>query len=250
MEMININMATIPARIETCAEAVKSLHPKCDNFELMLNGYTDKQALKLKFLLRNCKRVKFNFRDNQLTDSEKYFKIDQQQGYIFTCDDDLWYDPDYIPYMISKIEQYKREAVITLHGRVWPFVPSKDEPIVSFYRDRKDGVNVQGGGAFQALSTVKGDHVILSDKIAGCGGDGVMAWHSDTIKMSYDYCLYPNMSQLWMALRCNEMRVKQIVVEHEEGFVQQLWDGPGIWDDQIYNDKIQTDLINKRWIKR
>ncbi len=242
-----VNMATIPSRIETCAQAVNSLYDQCNCIELMLNGHTREDARKLRFLIKDSFKVNFHFLDNSMTDAAKYFMVDKQLGYIFTCDDDLEYAPNYCDYMIQKIEQYERKAVITLHGRVWPYIPSHDEPIASFYRDRKEGVNIPGGGAFQALSEVKGDHYILSANTAGCGGDGVMAWHSDTIKMSFDYCLYPNMSQLWMALKCNEDRVPQIVVEHQEGFVTQLWDGPGIWDDQIYNDGIQTDLVNKRW---
>jgi hypothetical protein len=247
MDLITANMATIPQRLEVAAEAINSILPQVNRFNVMLNGYSmaDGGKLFMKLNKRYLNKIFFEYLDNSMTDAAKYYRVENQKGYIFTCDDDIFYSPGYVDYMISKIEQYEMKAVISLHGRVWG-----DIPIASFYRDRKEGINVPGGGAFQCLNTVKGDHLVNGHGVYGCAGDGVMAWHSDTIKMTFDYCLLPNMSQLWMALKCNEEDVPQYAVEHEEGFVRQLWEGTGIWDDQVYNDHEQTKLVNDRWIKR
>jgi hypothetical protein len=78
----------------------------------------------------------------------------------------------------------------------------------------------------------------------------VAAWHTDTLKMRYDYIEKPNMSQLWLALVCNKFDVPQIVVEHPDGYIEQIWDGPGIWDKENRGDRVQTELINTRWIVR
>jgi hypothetical protein len=102
------------------------------------------------------------------------------------------------------------------------------------------------------MSQVDGDHVILDAKKAGSGGDGVMCWHSDTLKMRYEYCEEPNMSQLWMALVCNRFNVPQIVVEHPGDYLNYLLDDEmeTIWGKHNQHDGRQTELINTRWIKR
>jgi len=182
--------------------------------------------------------LKIISRQNQKSDGEKHYNIENAEpGYIFTADDDILYPDNYVQYMISKIEQYDRKHVITLHGRVW-----NELPIYSFYRDRKEGFNTAGAGMFRCLETVKGDHFV------DCGGDGVMAYHTDTFRMRYEWVELPNMSQLWVALACNKLGIKQLCVEHEAGWINALWDGPGIWDTENENDSVQTNLVNTRWI--
>ena len=100
---------------------------------------------------------------------------------------------------------------------------------------------------YRCLQGFEGDHRIH------CGGDGVMAWHSDTLKMRYDYCELPDMSQLWMGLKCNEFDIPQIAIGHREGYIKDLLT-PEMFNTSIWNrnkdDSVQTRLINERWIKR
>lgn len=243
MDNITVQIASIPERVASLKLTINSLLTQSHIINVMLNGHSDEQFEDLYSSYALTYGVRFHRRANQMTDGEKYFNIENARpGYIFTCDDDLVYDADYCSYMIDKIEQYGRRAVLSLHGRVWPGLP-----IASFYRDRKEGVNIPGGGAFQCLSNVAGDHIIQGPGVYGCVGDGVAAWHTDTLRMSYDYVHAPNMSQLWLALACNKFGVPQIVAAHMEGFVQQVWDGPGIWDAENYNDGAQTNFINQMW---
>lgn len=235
--MITAQLATIPERIECLEIVIKSLYNQVDRLNIICNGHTDKDLERFIGMPIGDKVI-FYRRNNQMTDGEKYYNIENcEPGYIFTCDDDLQYSENYVQHMINKIEQYERKAVVTLHGRVW-----SDIPIYSFYRDRKEGINIPGGGMFRCTEQVIGDHRVH------CGGDGVMAWHTDTLKMRYEYVELPNMSQLWMALVCNRLGIPQIVVEHDEFMVEAIWDGPGIWDKENQNDGMQTRLINERWI--
>jgi len=245
--MITAQMATIPERMEILPRVIGSLLPQVDRLNVMLNGHSNDQAAIFfnRYFFDN--RINFFRRNNKMTDAEKYYKVeDVGYGYVFTCDDDLWYHPDYVKYMISKIEQYERKAVVTLHGRVW-----NELPITSFYRDRAeinpwDGTEIPNR-MYRCLEPVEGDHRIH------CGGDGVMAWHTDTLLMRYDYCELPDMSQLWMALVCNQRDIPQIAVEHPAGFVVDLLT-EDMFETSIWNrnkhDKVQTQLVNKRWIKR
>jgi hypothetical protein len=244
--MTTAQLATVPERMEALIQVIDSLAPQVDRLNVMLNGHTGEQAVKLYNRYANSKHINFHRRDNSMTDAEKYYRVEELQGYILTCDDDILYPPDYVKYMISKVEQYDRKFVVTLHGRVYSGLP-----IYSFYRDRKPGFNTPGAGMFRCMDEVKGDHIILADGIVGCGGDGVMCWHSDTLQMRYEYCELPNMSQLWMALTCNHFNVPQIVVEHPSDFLTYLLDDdsiPTIWGQHNESDGVQTNLINTRWI--
>ena len=245
--MITVQLATIPERIAILPEVIDSLYLQVDRVNVICNGHTKEQITALSTIYKDMD-VYFYKRENQMTDGEKYYRIEEAEpGYIFTCDDDLLYGPGYVDYMISKIEQYGRKAVISLHGRCW-----EDFPIWSFYRDRADvnpfdGTRMPHDGdkpvIYRCMADVIGDHRVH------CCGDGVAAWHTDTLRMKYEYVELPNMAQLWLCLTCNRFDVPQIVVEHKEGIVENLWDGEGIWDRQK-DDSIQTGLINQRWIER
>ncbi len=229
-EFITCQMATIPSRMAELSKVIDSILPQVDRLNVMLNGHSidDAAMIKNKY---NGKPVTFRLRDNQMTDGEKHYNIENQpEGYIFTIDDDLIYPSDYVEYLISKIEQYERKAVISLHGRVF-----SELPIYSFYRDRAE--------MYRCMETVRGDHR------ADCAGDGVMAYHTDTFRMRYEWVELPNMSQLWVALACNRLGVPQIVVEHDGNYLEALLVTHTIWDTHNQSDGVQTNLINTRWKK-
>jgi len=248
-KFINCQLATIPGRINTLPDVIDSLIDQVDKLNIILNGFSFTERYHIEKLydydqsawgIEDLDKLNFIPRDNQMADGEKHYRIEEAEpGYIFTADDDIIYPDFYVKYMISKIEQYNRKYVVTLHGRVY-----NELPIYSYYRDRAE--------MYQCLATVKGDHVILDDTKAGCGGDGVMAYHTDTFRMHYEWCELPSMSQLWVALACNKLGVPQMVVEHESDWLIYTLDETfdTIWDRENQNDGVQTNLINTRWIKR
>ena len=255
--MITAQLATIPERLPILPKVIDSLLPQVDILNVMLNNYTPDQVTQL-MNISNAHRwerfddydhikLRFWVRNNQKTDGEKYYQIElAEPGYIFICDDDILYPYNYVDYMVRKIEQYERKAVISLHGRVW-----NELPITSFYRDRSD-INPWDdtyipNRMYRCLEDVEGDHRVH------CCGDGVSAWHTDTLKMTYEDIEEPDMSQLWLALKCNKLDIPQIVVEHKEGFIENLLDDD-MFQTSIWNrnkdDKRQTQIINSRWIIR
>jgi len=241
--MITAQLATIPERVSLMLKTVKSLIKQVDYINVMCNNYTHKEvdfviaSVKdwMYYHNENVDGLRFYKRNNEKSDGEKHYNIENSEpGYIFTVDDDILYPENYVEYMISKIEQYERKAVITCHGRVFG-----ELPIYSFYRDR--------AAMYQCLGEVVGDHKV------DCGGDGVMAWHTDTFAMRYEYVELPDMSQLWVAIACNRMGIPQVCVEHEEGWLKYLEPeqfGETIWDKHNADDSVQTNLVNTRWIKR
>jgi hypothetical protein len=235
MEIITAQMATYPARLNILPAAINSLLPQVDKLNVMLNGYNTS------FIPSCCKhsKIKVHYLDNSMTDAAVYYGIDKLKGYIFLTDDDIYYPADYVEKTIAKIEEYERKYVVCYHGRVW-----NDLPIKNFYTDRKDkGLPTEG--MYRCMEGFEGDHFV------DCGGDGVMAYHSDTFTMRFDYCEFPNMSQLWIALKCNEDGVKQIAIGHPEGWFKDLTvnEEETIWAMENQNCGLQTRLVNERFKK-
>ena len=239
-EFITAQLATYPARIEILPQVINRLLPQVDRLNVMLNGYSDDDRRKLwdglftTIIKFGNHKLQFYQLDNSMIDCAKYYNIENAEpGYIFTVDDDILYPNNYVEKTIAKIEEYKRKYVVSYHGRVW-----QPRPIRNFYTARKE--------MYRCIEGFEGDHFV------DCCGDGVAAWHTDTLKMRYDYCELPNMSQLWLALKCNEDNIKQIAIGHPPGMFMDLTIDleDTIWAQEIKNCRLQTNLINERWIER
>ena len=70
-------------------------------------------------------------RDNEKGDAEKIYMIGEVEGYVFTCDDDLVYPPDYVESMMGYLEELDDKTILTCHGRV--MMP---RPVKNSYTDR------------------------------------------------------------------------------------------------------------------
>lgn len=238
--MITAQLATIPGRESSLKLTMKSLSNQVDKLQVAFNGFTDDQLFEPVNpdddirTLRICsygdpdlmiwKRL-----DNSTGDAAKFYNIETIEGYFFSCDDDLIYPPDYVQYMISKIEQYQRKAIITLHGR--NYQPGKiGKYYGSSYRTE----------AYHCLANVEGDHQVM------IGGTGVMAFHTDTIRVLYDEFKAPNMADLWMGIFAKQQGVPIIVAEHRSGWLQLGYDGEDtIWNKHFNDDSLQTEIYNK-----
>jgi hypothetical protein len=226
--LVIAQLCSIPDRLTLLPKVIKSLLPQIDQLYIVLNGFEEIPDILNQF---NNKKVFIRCSDNSMTDAEKFHNIEFRQGYLFTCDDDLEYPSNYVNYMISKIEEYKRKAIITLHGRT--LMP---RPITSFYNDKIE--------YYHFMQNVTEDHQV------DIGGTGVTAWHSNTIKLSFDDFKTPSMADIWMAIQARKQDVKIIVAKHKKGFLKYLEPelcGKTIWGEESHNDSVQTKIINQNF---
>lgn len=202
--MITAQLATIPGREESVRQTIESLINQVD--ELIIY-------------------------DNSKSDANKFNGVDKFEGYIFTCDDDLIYPPDYVKTLIDKIEKYNRKAVITCHGRTFP-----KRKINSYYRDKLEG--------FRCLGNVAEDVQVDS------GGTGVMAWHSDLWRPEMSWFLSANMADVFIAVEARKRNIPIICIKHNEGWIKYIDQEPGstIWEQHINDDSLQTKYFNKGWM--
>lgn len=161
--------------------------------------------------------------DNELGDANKFRGVIGKEGYLFTVDDDLLYHDGYVEYMIEKIEQYDRKAVITLHGKI-----ITDE-FNSFYD--KTFIN------YRCLDKLE------KDAYVHIPGTGVMAWHSDTIQFSLDDFPIKNMADIWAGIKCEKLSIPRICVAHEKGWLKHIEHKETLWTKNREREKVLTDAI-------
>ena len=207
-------IASIPEREYMLAKTVASLRKQVDQVFVSLNGYDH-----IPDFLQDCT---YEILDNSKGDGAKFYFVEYLNGYIFTCDDDLIYPPDYVDYMIKGIEKYPKCAV-TLHGRDY------DRPVINF-------------GLLKAGYPCLGD--VAEDKQVDVGGDGVMCWHTDYLKVKFSDFLQKNMSQLYFAKLCYEQNVPIVVLKHQKGYLNYMNPEWTIWEES-YKEQFakQTELL-------
>ena len=227
--MIYANLATIQEREHLLKKVVFSIVTQVDKMYISLNDYNEIPE----WLSHNPKIIPI-LRENQKGDGEKFLNVENQNGYIFTIDDDLQFPSGYIETMISHIERFNRKCIISLHGRTFRRIP-----IVSYYRGKLTGYHWDVNQNF--------------DIEVGAGGTGVMCWHSDTIKVKYEDIKRANCADVWMSVFARRAGVKIMCVKHKEGWVKYIGpkedlDNPKtIWSshiNSIEHNRAITEIYN------
>jgi FkbM family methyltransferase len=229
LEEIHCGVASYPPRIKSLEQAVESIINQVDFLHVYLNGY----SYVPKFLNRDKIHVYLS-QDHlgDLGDSGKFFQVGTISGYYFSIDDDLLYPEGYVWYLIDKIEQYKRRAVIGVHARTM-------KPIVkSFYRDK--------ARIYHCLKQLR------KDQITHVLGTGTTAFHSETMQIRIADFEIPNMADIWFAILGQQQRVPFIAVARKNEWLKLTkLNNP---KDTIYGrfantDEVQTIIYNriKNW---
>ena len=206
--MITASLATIPTRDATAT--INSLKSQVDQLIVTYNMTASA--------------------NEKYGDMAKFIPLAEINGYLFTCDDDLIYPPDYVKRMVEEIEKHNRFAFITLHGRTF-----ERRKIKSYYRDKKEG--------FRCLGSVEKNTIVNS------GGTGVMAWHSDLFRPLKDYFKRANMADIWLAKFAKENNIPIVCIEHREGWLKYIEqpENTTIWEKKQMNDEFETKIFNSFW---
>lgn len=232
-EEVHVCVATIPIRIKTLEKTVKSILcqlPKNGRLHVCLNGYDSIPD----FLLDDKIDI---VRSQDVGDrgaSNKFYWLGKVKGYYLTIDDDICYDKNYIAYMVSKINEYNKKNVISLHGYDFSLFKSKN-----FQKDRRK--------VRPCFADVDGDYYVENI------GTGVAGFHTDLIKdITCDYFNIPNRVDPVFSAYCNNMKIPLMVVKHAKGFVEDLLGEkePSIWKSTTKKtgDKMDTSEETKIFI--
>lgn len=109
------NIATYPAREDTCLPALNSIAAQVDVLNIALNEYRDVPRS-----LRHISNANFHFPAENLKDVGKFCFEAGDDDDVFLCDDDIIYPADYTDRMISlRQESGVENPVLGVHGVIY-----------------------------------------------------------------------------------------------------------------------------------
>lgn len=217
--MVTAQLASIPDRERLLEHVVNSLLPQVDQLNIMLNNYPKTPAF--------CDKPKVNVYhlDNSKGDAAKFYGLKDIEGYIFTCDDDLIYPPDYVELTLKELKRHENSVILSHHGRIM-----QEKPVSSSYSDRKAAYHWN----VEQLNSVQLD----------IGGTGVMAWHSDTFLPDIKDITIKNMADIWVHGFAKRQGVRIMLCPHPADWIQYLHPTNTIWDQHYPHPEVQTTLYN------
>jgi hypothetical protein len=222
-------VASFGARIDSLEETVQSILDQVDELHVYLN-----EMDRVPYYLKQKKIKVFRSQDEMgdLGDAGKFYTADQVKGYHFTIDDDIIYPKNYVATMIAAIEKYGRRCAVSHHGRNFDRLP-----VQSYYHD-----------ATQQFSCLR--EVGKSQQVHVCG-TGVLAYHTDTLRISVDEFEYTNMGDIWFSKHCAERNIPIMVLEHRRGWIKlcrNFREETSIFTTSSRNDSVQTSVLNSvKW---
>jgi FkbM family methyltransferase len=221
-EYVTVSVASFAARVSSLKQTVESILPQVDRLNVYLNNYdTIPMFLKHPKIVVACSQEHGDLRDNG-----KFFFMDEvADGYHFIIDDDIIYPPDYVQRLILKILQYRKQAVVGVHGVILA------NPIERFYKDRT--VSVFWG---------KQD----ADCVVNLLGTGTIAYHTSTLKLGFKDFKAPGMADLWFAIAAKRQKVPMVAVARTAKWLTPIEQNDGgLYEEYRKNDDLQTEVARQ-----
>lgn len=197
--MITAHLASIGSRRNLLPIVLQSISPHVDHIYVALNNYATIPEL-------DIPNVTFKLCDNSKGDAHKFEFINEVEGLVFICDDDLVYTAEFFSLLREKVKQYN--CPVSLHGKKY------DRPPRGFKYFKEN---------YRCLNSVTGDHII------DIAGTGVLCFDTSMVKLSMQDFPHPNMADVLFSKACHQQGVKLMVAGHRAGIVGYLSPKETIW---------------------
>ncbi|WP_165164218.1 FkbM family methyltransferase [Corynebacterium qintianiae] len=209
---VRIGIASMPGREFGLKTVIDILHTQADEIFVYLNGMSSVPAI-----LPAYPNVKY-FAGPDVGDRGKFKFLEGFNGYYLTCDDDIEYAPFHVQSIIDGIERYGRRAVVGWHGSIFK------EDFQEFYNPKYRQV--------LSFRFLRGE-----DTPVHLLGTGVCGFHTETMNVSYEDFLYPNMADAFLAIAAKEQEVGMVVLAHGKDWAKPIDVGPSISTVSLKRDK-------------
>jgi len=214
--MISINIATQEKRLPFLIHAIESLKNQtvqADVIRVYANGFSP--------ILPG---VEVKTGRNRADNGKFYWKPKRGEIY-FTCDDDLFYPPDYVENTLQRLKVYP-ECIVSYHGRK--------------LLGRQRGY-YNGHETYHCLGKVRYDAII------DVPGTGVMAFNSKYFK-HYGIANEPDlkMADVVAGLYASRQNVEVVCLAHDGFWIKDInTNDGGIYVEARNNDSRQTELCDQ-----
>lgn len=199
-DTITAAIASFPLREESLKHTIDSLLPQVDQLCLYLNGYSEIPSYIRYHAEFNKIHCILDF-DGERRAAGKFHWIKKCQGYYLTCDDDIIYADDYVKNIVSSIDLYNKQAIVSFHGMNF------FSYIESFKRSRK--------------SFYKFTEQLNTDKDCQLLGTGVSGLHTSLLKSinldlieQYPYAVDPALSVI-----AKKYKLRMVCLAHEQDWL-------------------------------
>ncbi len=219
-----INICSIPERINSLYDTIKSIEFQADKINIYLDRYKN-----IPTFLKNIDidtSIILSSQCYDLRDAGKFIFLDQYtDAYYFTIDDDIIYPKNYVEVMINKIEEYNRYAVIGVHGYILPKYPKKffcKKRIVFHYARR-----------------------VVDDILVNGLGTGTIAFHSSILKdLHISYFKKLGMTDIYLSLYCKEHFIPMVTISRNDLWLKTVHKH----DISLFNEFVDNDFIQSKII--
>lgn len=231
-KLVLVGIASIPERVKSLEQVVAALSPQVHRIHVSLNDYTEVPSF-----LSAYPHLTYELKPDNQGDAEKFAAVDDWDGYVVTCDDDILYPSDYIQTLIDGIERYGRQCAVGFHG----------------------GTTLGWNGSAVAAShkRVQCLRTLLEDDTdINVLGTGAMAYHAGTVAVWRDAFRHANMADVQMACHARTLGIPFVGLAHNEGWLidicPPLEEGRRIYTSNRTKDgsKCDTHLQREIEIKR
>lgn len=187
--------ATMPGREGSLKRAVESIADQVDEVRVHFNDAGRCRGVSLP------DNVIRSWSHKNLGDQEKLMCVSEAGeagAWVFTCDDDLIYPPDYCDTLIGWMREMPRPTALSAHGA------RLRSPFVSYYRSRQ---------TFHCTSHI--EHLESVDVI----GTGCALFHPQAMPFRREDFPSPNMADVWTAIALARGGIARAAVPHPRGWL-------------------------------
>jgi hypothetical protein len=220
--MNTVVIPTHPPREKGLRYALDSLYQQADRIQLMLNGYT--QVPKWLAFYKNL--------DPIIPDKDygcEAIYLNNANGYVYTCDDDIVYPGNYIERTKDSLDKYALQAVVCYHGK------RINRHVVKYYQDA------------QVYHFRKN---VYEDVRVHIPGTGVMAYHTDLIRFDIAHFTQRNLCDIEAGVLLNGMGIPLYCLAHTDSDFVPIDTTESIWEDGLKDDSRQVAIVNSTdWIR-
>ena len=221
---VMVGIASIPERADALRHTLESIAPQADQVFLSLNDYPAEPAW-----LDQFPNVTATVRPVNDGDAEKFAAVDDWDGIVVTCDDDLIYPADYITTLLAGLDRHGHDKIVGFHGG----------KTLGFNGAHLAATHKQ----IRCLGELEADDVDVNVL-----GTGALAFDARFVPVWRDLFRSPNMADVYLACHAHRFGIPMVALAHKAGWLQNICPAEGrrIYESNRSGDGTLCDTRARR----
>lgn len=217
-------IASVPERERLLEQTLRSIAPQVDRVFVSLNGYTSWPGF-----VDELPNVFGTVRDTRNGgDAEKFADVDEWDGIVVTCDDDLVYPAGYVDALVDGLERYGG-AIVGFHGG--KTLGWNGKHVAATHKQIR---------CLGALAEDDTDVNVL--------GTGALAYDTRKVPVWRGVFRSPNMADVHLACHARAFGIQMVALAHPAGWIRNILPGgtTGIYEANRDGDGSARDTRARR----